>query len=291
MKLRYTSLQVDTGAAEEDAPGRAARPRRHPGGGLRPPQPGGRGGRRGPAAAPPGARLIYVMTDGGARAPVPSATWSPPAHGRPRWRRRSPPGTPSAATSRRTTIDSALAAATGGLDADVIVVAMGPGSLGVGTAHRRLHRVGEVAGVLDAGRAPDRGGALLRRRPAPAPPWRKPPHARRSFDATPQRHHRAGDRRGADRTSRRGSRSRRGRACPTWCRALADLGVTSMGRSAAEDPMFWAYAGAAGVVAGPALTDDRHRHHDRFRRQSRRAVRRRSSSAAMSSGSSSSPSP
>jgi hypothetical protein len=30
---------------------------------------------------------------------------------------------------------------------------------------------------------------------------------------------------------------------------LAALGVTSMGRAPAEDPAFWAYAGAAGVAA------------------------------------------
>ena len=66
MKLRYTSLQVDAGAAEEHAPRRPGRPRRHAG--------GGRAAVHSQVAAVvaaaidarPGTRIAYVMTDGAA---------------------------------------------------------------------------------------------------------------------------------------------------------------------------------------------------------------------------------
>jgi hypothetical protein len=37
---------------------------------------------------------------------------------------------------------------------------------------------------------------------------------------------------------------------PDLTTSLQNVGATSMGRDPAEDPKFWAYAGAAGVVAG-----------------------------------------
>jgi hypothetical protein len=43
-------------------------------------------------------------------------------------------------------------------------------------------------------------------------------------------------------------------AVPDLLPALSELGVTSMGRSPSEDPKFWAYAGAAGALAAGPTT-------------------------------------
>ena len=66
MKLRYTSLQVDTGVAEEDGRPSCGVGLDGAGGGLRPAQPGGVRGRRPSPTAAPGRRLVYVMTDSAA---------------------------------------------------------------------------------------------------------------------------------------------------------------------------------------------------------------------------------
>ena len=94
----------------------------------------------------------------------------------------SPPATRSAATSRRSTCPSALALARHALDADITVVAMGPGVVGTGT---RLGTTAlEAAPALDAAAALGGQPVLCARvsseRPAPPPPGREPPQPHRA---------------------------------------------------------------------------------------------------------------
>ena len=102
MKLRYTSLQVDAGAAEEPThPSRRTDLDGMPVVVVQPPQPGARRRRRRSGPPRPTARVAYVMTDGAAlpialsdlvarRCARPGCSTAP-----------SPPGMRSAATSRR----------------------------------------------------------------------------------------------------------------------------------------------------------------------------------------------
>jgi hypothetical protein len=146
-----------------------------------------------------------------------------------------------------TTVDHALAVA-GELRPDVIVVGIGPGSLGVG---------GELAfSGRDVARALDVAG--------------DPILAVRYSDADPRERHR-GISHHTVATLEALTRPvtvavPRGEPAPEieghtvvhvevpdLIPALTELGVTSMDRAPAEDPKFWAYAGAAGTAA--AATD------------------------------------
>ena len=141
MKLRYTSLQVDTGAAEEHAPRACRRPRRHAGRRRQPPQPGAGGGRRDPGRRARRPGIAYVMTDGAALPLALSDLVADADGARASSTPPSPPATPSGATSRRCRSPSALALARHVAQADVAIVAMGPGVVGTGVTARH-HRAG-----------------------------------------------------------------------------------------------------------------------------------------------------
>lgn len=146
MKLRYTSLQADTGAAEEHDPDMPTDLDGTPVvvGGLHSQVPVLAAAI---AATAPDARVVYVMTDGGA---LPLALSDVVA------RLRSQgllAGTVTAGHAfggdvEALNVPSALAAARHRLGADVVVVAMGPGVAGTGS--RLGFTALEVAPALDA---------------------------------------------------------------------------------------------------------------------------------------------
>lgn len=146
MKLRYTSLQIDSGAAEEQHPGM---PARIPGVpvvacSLHSQLPGVAVAVH---AAAPDARIAYVMTDGAALPIVLSDLVAAMTEV------GLLAGTITAGHAfggdlEAVTVASALVLARHVLAADVIIVAMGPGVVGTGT---RLGTTAlEVASVLDA---------------------------------------------------------------------------------------------------------------------------------------------
>lgn len=251
MKLRYTSLQVDTGAAEElhaDLPGDlAAMPvvacSLHS---------------QVPCvavavlAAVPTARIAYVMTDGAAlplalsdlvadmvTAGLLAATITT--------------GHAFGGDLEAVSVPSALALARHVVAADVTIVAMGPGVVGTGSVLGTS--AVEVAGILDA-------AAALGGRPVAA--------LRMSSGDGRERHlgvsHHSG-------TALDLTRSRvlvaapegagfahprhdvRTVTPPPMAELLADAGlrVTTMGRTPADDPLFFAAAGAAGTLAADLL--------------------------------------
>lgn len=134
VKLRYTSLQVDTGAAEELDAGVASGPTELGGmpvvvGGLHSQVPCVAVAL---AAAVPGLRVAYVMTDGGAL-PLALSEMVPAMV-----RAGLLVGTVTAGQAfggdhEAVNVPSALVVARRALRADVTVVAMGPGSVGTGT--------------------------------------------------------------------------------------------------------------------------------------------------------------
>lgn len=146
MKLRYTSLQVDAGAAEEDGPEVPASLDATPVvvAGLHSQLPVVAAA---VASARPASRVAYVMTDGGA---LPLALSDVVAD---LLDRALLVGTVTAGHAfggdlEALNVPSALAAARHRLDAEVIVVAMGPGVAGTGT--RLGYTALEVAPALDA---------------------------------------------------------------------------------------------------------------------------------------------
>lgn len=252
MKLRYTSLQVDTGAAEEDGS-----------------VPQSLGGcpvivagvhSQLPIAAAaigalrPGTRTAYVMTDGAALPLAMSDQVVALTEG------GLLAGTVSAGHAfggdlEALNVPSALALARHRLDAEVIVVAMGPGIAGTAT---ELGFTGlEVAPALDA-------AAWLGGRPI---------CCLRASDADPRARHR-----GISHHSRTvldavrsevdvalppgidaaGERHRWHPIHPGDVGALlaeAGLAVTTMGRGPSEDPLYFGAAAAAGHLAVRFLTD------------------------------------
>jgi hypothetical protein len=251
MKLRYTSLQADTGAAEE----------------LHPDLPLDLDGMPVVAcglhsqvapvavavlAAAPRARIAYVMTDGAALPLALSdlvaamvdagllATTITAGHA-------------FGGDLEAVSAPSALALARHALDADLAIVAMGPGVVGTGTALGTTSV--EVAGILDA-------AAALGARPVAA-------LRMSSGDARPRHqgvsHH--------SRTALDLTRSRVLVACPPEAHfesprhdvrvvdvppigaLLADAGlhVTTMGRGPDQDPLFFQAAGAAGTLAASLI--------------------------------------
>ena len=178
-------------------------------------------------------------------------------------RRASPPGSRSAATSRRSPCTPGLLAARHVVGADLVVVAQGPGNLGTGTrwgfsgvaAGEAVNAAGALGGRpvaslrvsgADAARAAPRGVA-------PLADGLRPGRARA------RRRRRPGARR---RARTRGSASRRRRSAagtgwsrwppgPTCSRALADTPVrlSTMGRGLDQDPAAFLAAAAAGVHA------------------------------------------
>lgn len=258
LKLRYTSVQTDTGVAEE-ADDYV--------------EPAGLGGRpvlacflhsqlaiaaaAFAATAPPGARLVYVMTDGGA---LPLAL-SDVVHAL--CRAGLLHGTVTAGHAfggdhEAVTLASALDVAVTVAGADAVVVAPGPGTVGTGT--ERGTTSADVAWTLDL--AARRGGLGIL--------------AVRCSDADPRPRHRglshhvqtvlglvhepvcvayaAED----EEVLLPGLAERAGHRIESVPDAgalleAAGISVTSMGRTAADDPAFFRWAAAAGAAAAALL--------------------------------------
>lgn len=253
MKLRYTSVQVDTGAGEEDDPDLTSDL------GGAPVVVAGLHSQVPIVVATlardaPGARIVYVMTDGGA---LPIAMSDVVAQLRDR---ALVGGTITAGHAfggdlEALNVPSALALARHRLGADVIVVGMGPGV--AGTASRLGFTGLEVAPALDA--ADWLGG--------------RPIACLRCSDADGRVRHRGVSHH--SRTVLDAVRSVVDVAAPTevepvedrhrWHRvepgdvtallASHDLPVRTMGRSIDDDPVFFRAASAAGVVAARFVAD------------------------------------
>ena len=249
VKLRYTSLQVDTGVAEERA-------------GYAPPADlGGRpvvacalhsqvaGVAVAFAAAAPGRRLVYVMTDAAAL-PLALSDLVAALSGAGLLAATVTAGQAFGGDLEAVNAASALDVAVAEAGADAVVVGAGPGGVGTGTP--RGFGALEVAGLLDA-------TARMAGRPVVALRW---------SDADPRARHRGLSHHSA--TALRLASAAALVAVPTGSEhppashhrvvevdvpdvaglfSAAGLRVASMGRRADEDPRFHAYAGAAGVLA------------------------------------------
>ncbi len=262
MKLRYTSLQADTGAAEEEP-------------GYEPPD--GLSGRpvvscflhsqlpcvaAAFAAAAPGRRLVYLMTDAGALplalsdvvaglvdAGLLAATVTA-GHAF---------GGDHEAVNVASGLDVAAAGAPTGARADAIVVAPGPGVVGTGTS--RGFSGLTVATTIDA-TALAGGRPVVAVRFSEADPRARhrgvSHHVTAALAAT---HHRtlvpipAGERPDPLPPALAVHELRTVEDVPDVDRILRSTGlcVTTMGRSAVDDPAFFRWSAAAGTVAGRAV--------------------------------------
>jgi hypothetical protein len=251
MKLRYTSLQVDAGSAEENGdPGEADL------GGmpvvvgsLHSQVPGVAAAIR---ATHPTARLAYVMTDGAA---LPIAI-SDLVHALTEVGLIDVTITAGHAFGgdlEAVSVPSALALARHVAHADVTIVAMGPGV--VGTSSPLGTSALEVAGILDATAA--LGGipiAVLRMSDGDPRPRHQgvSHHSRTALDLTRSSVLVASPAEGAYAHDRHDVRIVDGPDVPAQ---LADLGlrVTTMGRGPEEDPLFFRATAAAGALAAQHL--------------------------------------
>jgi hypothetical protein len=258
MKLRYTSLQVDAGAAEEadgSEPDGSVLPTLD---GL-PVVVGSLHSQLAPVAAAiralaPTARIAYVMTDGAAlplalsdlvaslrEAGLVDATITA--------------GHAFGGDLEAVSIPSALVLAHERAGADVAIVAMGPGVVGTGTALGTT--AVEVAGVLDAAAAlGGRPVAVLRMSDGDARPRHQgvSHHSRTALDLTRSRVRVASPSADAFADDRHDVVV----VDPPDVAALLDaagLRVTTMGRGPAEDPLFFAAAGSAGALAAALLAE------------------------------------
>ena len=251
MKLRYTSLQTDTGAAEEQHPDLPESI-----GGL-PVVACSLHSQVGVVAAVvralrPAARIVYVMTDGAAL-PLALSDLMFGLRGRGIVDGAITAGHAFGGDLEAVTVASALVLARHVLSADVVVVGMGPGVVGTGTALGTTAI--EVAGILDTVAALDGRGVLCVRAS--------------SADARERHqgisHHTA--------TVLRLAHSKPIVPLPAALAASApdlgasvveppdvaalltaqDLRITSMGRGPAEDPAFFAAAGAAAACAADQI--------------------------------------
>ncbi len=254
MKLRYTSLQADTGAEEEAS---AYRPGDSLGG-----MPVVVCGLHSQVAAvaatfkhaAPDRRLAYVMTDAGA---LPIAVSDLVAD-------------LCAAGLIDTTVtagqafggDHEAVNALSGLEicqtvagADAVVVGTGPGVVGTGTRHGSSAL--EVAALIDlAGRAGGRPMVALRYSSIDPRP-RHQGISQQSHAALSLAHERTlvAVPSGQPMSRFEGHEVIEVQApdVPTLL-SVRGLAVTTMGRTAAQDPLFFAYAGAAGVLAASVLS-------------------------------------
>lgn len=251
MKLRYTSLQTDTGAAEE----------------VHPDLPGDLAGMPVVAcslhsqlpcvavallAAVPTARIAYVMTDGAAL-PLAMSDLVADMVASGLLAATITAGHAFGGDLEAVSIPSALALARHVLSADVAIVAMGPGVVGTGSELGTTSV--EVAAVLD-------NAAALRGRPIAALRMSSADARARHLGVS---HH--------SRTALELARSSvlvavpaadlfehdrhevRVVPPPPMAELLDDAGlrVTTMGRGPADDPAFFAAAGAAGTLAASLL--------------------------------------
>jgi ribosomal protein S28E/S33 len=251
MKVRYTSLQVDTGAAEE----------------AHPDLPRDLAGMpvvvcslhsqvpcvaAAILASAPSARIAYVMTDGAALplvisdlvvAMVDSGLLAATITA----------GHAFGGDLEAVTVASALALACHVVAADVAIVAMGPGVVGTGTELGTTSV--EVAAALDVAAA--LGGrpiAALRMSDGDSRDRHRgvSHHSRTALDLTRSSVLVASPDENAFEHARHDVRVA---SPPPMAELLADAGlqVTTMGRGPADDPVFFAAAGAAGVLAASLL--------------------------------------
>lgn len=251
MKLRYTSLQVDAGSSEEHAPETGTDLTGMPVvvGSLHSQVPGVAAAVK---AAAPQARVVYVMTDGGALPMVISdLVHSMVAAGL-------IDATVSAGHAfggdlEAVSVPSALALARQVAAADVTIVAMGPGV--VGTSSPLGTSALEVAGVLDAAAAlGGRPVAVLRMSDGDRRERHRgvSHHTRTALDLvrSPVLVASPGD--GHYTHPRHEVRTVEG---PDVGALLAELGltVTTMGRGPQEDPLFFRATASAGALAASLL--------------------------------------
>ncbi len=251
VKLRYTSLQVDAGATEEHDPTTSAELGGMPVvvGSLHSQVPGIAAAIR---AAHPAARLTYVMTDGAALPIVISDlvdamtrvglidTTITAGHA-------------FGGDLEAVSVPSALALARHVTNADVAIVAMGPGV--VGTSSPLGTTALEVAGILDAVTAlGGRAIAALRMSDGDQRARHRgvSHHSRTALDLTRSPVLVAAPHDGAFTHDRHEVRVVHG---PDVATALDGLGlhVTTMGRGPAEDPLFFRATAAAGALAASFL--------------------------------------
>lgn len=251
MKLRYTSLQVDTGAAEEAHPDLA----------------GDLGGMpvvvcslhsqvpcvaAALLAAVPTARIVYVMTDGAAL-PIVLSDLVTAMVARGLLAATITAGHAFGGDLEAVSIPSALALARGMLSADVVIVAMGPGVVGTGSPLGTTSV--EVAHVLDSAAAlGGRPVAALRMSSGDTRERHQgvSHHTRTALDLTRSCVTIASPHEGAFAHDRHDVQVAEP---PVMSSILADAGlvVTTMGRGPEEDPLFFAAAGAAGTLAARLL--------------------------------------
>lgn len=256
VKLRYTSLQTDTGAAEEQ---------------------GGAGGRGLPgldgmpvvacslhsqvacvaarfAHAVPGARLAYVMTDGGAL-PLALSDLVAAMVGAGLLCGTVTAGHAFGGDLEAVGVPAALGLARTVLGADAVVAGMGPGAVGTGTALGTTAL--EVVPLLDAAAA--LGGRPLLCVRASSADGRERHHGVSHHTLTALRLVRSPVRLAAPpelvALLRAGVEGRHQvvEVEPVDTGALlagAGLAVTTMGRGPGDDPLFFAAAGASGALAG-----------------------------------------
>lgn len=252
MKLRYTSLQVDTGAAEEDHPDLPQSL------GGAPVVACGLHSQVAPvvvalAAVVPTARITYVMTDGAAL-PLPLSDLVADLGGAGLLHGTITAGHAFGGDLEAVSLPGALALARHVQRADAIVVAMGPGVVGSGSPLGTT--AVEVAGVLDAAAA--LGGrpiaALRMSSGDPRPRHRGLSHHTRTALALTRSRVRVALPRGED-VGDLGDHEVCEVDGPDVPALLATAGVTvtTMGRGPDEDPLFFRAAGAAGHLAGVLL--------------------------------------
>lgn len=257
LKLRYTSLQTDTGAAEEA-------------GGILPEDLGGA-----PVVActvhsqvpcvvaaarhtRPGTRVAYVMTDGAALPLVLSDLVAAMGHA------GVLAGTVTAGHAfggdlEAVSVPAALALARHRLGAEVVVVGMGPGVVGTGSSLGTT--AVEAAAVLDAARA--LGGCPILAVRASSGDERARHQGISHHSTTVLRLARpgvtvalpTGIEAHLDRVPDVPTHRVQSVAVPSMAAVLDEIGlaVTTMGRSPAQDPLFFAVSGAAGVAAAHRL--------------------------------------
>lgn len=251
MKLRYTSLQIDAGAAEEEHPDLPSELDGMPvvACGLHSQVPCVAVA---VLAAAPGAKVAYVMTDGAAL-PLAFSDLVATMVDRGVLTATITAGHAFGGDLEAVSVPSALALARHVVGADVTVVGMGPGV--VGTASGLGTTSVEVAAVLDAaaalGAVPI---AALRMSSADRRPRHLgvSHHSRTALDLTRSPVLVAAPEPGAFEHARHDVRVI---APPPMAELLDDAGlrVTTMGRGPADDPVFFAAAGAAGTLAAGLL--------------------------------------
>ncbi len=251
MKLRYTSLQVDAGSAEEHHPDMPSSLEGMPVvvGGLHSQVPCIAAAVR---AAVPTARIAYVMTDGAAL-PIALSDLVAGLVASGLVATTITAGQAFGGDLEAVSVPSALALARHVVGADVAIVAMGPGVVGTGSTLGTSSL--EVAAILDAAAA--LGGrpiAALRMSDGDERERHQgvSHHSRTALDLTRSSVLVASPFPGAFAHDRHDVREVPPPDIPALL-AEAGLEVTTMGRGPAADPLFFAAAGAAGTLAASLL--------------------------------------